>query len=71
MTRSKGSIGKPRSFDPHDLRQILKPIHDKLAKAGVREERMPGNDMIVSKLLDWIDTKKVDEWVRNYAKTME
>jgi hypothetical protein len=70
MSKPKGSISKARSFDAGTLREILKPIHDKLSKAGVPEARMPSNEAIVSKLLSWLDQDKVAEWVKKYAETM-
>jgi hypothetical protein len=71
MARTKGAIHKPKSLDPGELREVLKPIHEKLRKAGVPDERMPSNEALVSKILDWIDDKEVGQWVADYAKTMK
>lgn len=70
--RTKQRRGKDRNLniDADELRKILKPIHDKLVKAGVPEERLPGNDAIVSMLMKWIDRDKIDTWVETYATAM-
>ncbi len=71
MGRKKGSVGKNRSVPADELRDVLKPVFAKLEKAGVPRERLPRNDAIVSKLLEWIDDKKVDDWIAMYAKAMK
>lgn len=71
MSRPKGAIAADRSLDAAELRAILKPVFQKLKKAGVPEERMPHNDAIISKLMSWIDGAKVDAWVKAYAAAMK
>lgn len=68
MARTKGSISRPRVIDPEELREILKPIYDKLAKAGVPEARLPSNEALVSHLLGWVDRDKIDAWIKDFAK---
>jgi hypothetical protein len=70
MARTKGAISKDRIVDAEELRHVLKPIYDKLVKAGVSEARLPTNEALVSKIVNWVDTKKIDAWVQEYAKLM-
>jgi hypothetical protein len=67
MTKQKGSISVDRSFPAQELRELLKPIFNKLKKAGVREDRYPSAELILSHLLEWVDDEKVSEWVQKYA----
>ncbi len=67
MARTKGAISKPRQIDAEELREVLKPVFEKLKKAGVPEERLPTLEAVVSHVLDWVDDAKVDEWVKKYA----
>jgi hypothetical protein len=71
MGRKKGSISTPRNIPAEELREILKPIFNKLRKARVPEMQLPSNEALVSKLLDWIDQEKVDDFVNTYAKLMK
>jgi hypothetical protein len=71
MGRKKGSISTPRNIPAEGLREILKPIFNKLRKARVPEAQFPSNETLVSKLLDWIDDSKVDKFVTEYAKLMK
>ncbi len=70
MGRARGSVAKDREVPADELRDILKPIFDKLRKAKVPEERLPNNDALVSMLLNWIDDDKVNAWIKSYAETM-
>ena len=67
MPRPKGAIGRNREVSAAKLRKFLKPIYEKLARAGVPEVRMPSNDAMVSHLIDWVDETKVDDWVTRLA----
>jgi len=55
-------------FDAEELREILKPIYDKLVKKGVPEERLPSNETLVSHILDWVDDDKVNDWIDGFSK---
>ena len=68
MPRTKGAVGRGRTMEAERLREILKPIHDKLKRAGLSEAALPTNDALVSKLLDWVDNAKIDAWVKQYVK---
>jgi hypothetical protein len=70
MPRTKGSLGKDRAIDAKKLRDVLKPIYDKLRNAGVQEESLPSNDLLVAKLLDFLDEDQIDNWVNDYARLM-
>lgn len=67
MARTKGAISKARSIDAEELREVVKPVFEKLKKAGVPEERLPTVEAVVSHVLDWVDDGKVNEWVKNFA----
>ena len=71
MTRKKGSVGKARSIEAEDLREVLKPIYDELEKAGVSDAQLPSNEALASKLLDFHDHAKVKKWVKEYAAVMK
>ena len=65
--RTKGSVAKPRNLDPIDLRELLKPIHDRLVAKGVPEYRLPSNTALASHVLDWVDDNKVNAWIDAFA----
>jgi len=65
--RVKGSITKDRSIDAEALREVLKPIYEKLRAKGVSDADLPNNEDLVDRLLDYIDENAVDEWVNKYA----
>lgn len=67
MAKKKGSISKGRLLNAEQLREILKPIYDKLEKAGVPDERLPTNEALISHIVQWVDHKKVDAWVTKFA----
>ena len=67
MARVKGSITKDRSVDAEALRELLKPIYEKLREKGVRDADLPNNEDLVDRLLDYIDEKAVNEWIEKYA----
>lgn len=71
MGRVKGAIVKARAIDPEELREILKPIYEKLKRAGVSDAAMPPTEALVAKLLGWIDNDQVATWVKEYAKVMK
>lgn len=62
MGRVKGSISKDRSIDAEALREVLKPIYEKLREKGVKDSDLPNNEDLVDRLLDFIDEKAIDEW---------
>ena len=67
MGRVKGSISKDRSIDAEALREVLKPIYEKLRDKGVSDSDLPNNEDLVDRLLDFIDEKAVDGWADKYA----
>jgi hypothetical protein len=73
MGRTKGSVGKDRhvQIPADDLREKLKPIYNKLRKAGVTDAALPTADAILGKLIMWADDSKIDEWVKKYAEAMK
>ncbi len=68
MGRVKGSITKDRSIDAEALREVLKPIYEKLRDKGVSDADFPNNEDLVDRLLNYIDEKAVDEWAGKYAE---
>jgi hypothetical protein len=68
--KRKGAIHKGRVIGARKLREFLKPIHARLRRAGVPKSRLPDNDAIVSKLLDFVDDEKVQDWIDRYADAM-
>lgn len=70
MPRPKGSIAKNREFSAAKLRNLLKPIHDKLSAAGIPAVRIPTNDAILSLVLEWVDQDKVDAWIETLTGAM-
>ncbi len=67
MGRVKGSIAKDRSIDAEALREVLKPIYEKLRVKGVNDADLPNNEDLVDRLLGFIDEKAIDEWADKYA----
>lgn len=67
MGRVKGSITKDRSIDAEALREVLKPIYEKLRDKGVSDADLPNNEDLVDRLLDYIDEDAVDQWADKYA----
>ena len=67
MGRVKGSISKDRSIDAEALREVLKPIYEKLRDKGVNDADLPNNEDLVDRLLNFIDESAVDEWADKYA----
>lgn len=67
MARVKGSITKDRSIEAEALREVLKPIYEKLRDKGVSDADLPSNEDLVDRLLNYIDQAAVDEWVGKYA----
>ncbi|MDT3457338.1 hypothetical protein ROV96_19630 [Stenotrophomonas pavanii] len=67
MGRVKGSITKDRSIDAEALREVLKPIYEKLREKGVSDTDLPNNEDLVDRLLDFIEEKNVDDWATSYA----
>ena len=67
MGRVKGSISKDRSIDAEALREVLKPIYEKLRDKGVNDSDLPNNEDLVDRLLDFIDENAVDGWADKYA----
>lgn len=67
MGRVKGSISKDRSIDAEALREVLKPIYEKLRDKGVNDSDLPNNEDLVDRLLDFIDENAIDGWADNYA----
>ncbi|MEQ9728348.1 hypothetical protein ABRP29_22185 [Pseudomonas sp. WHRI 8822A] len=67
MARVKGSITKDRSIDAEALREVLKPIYEKLRDKGVSDADLPNNEDLVDRLLDYIDEGAVEEWAGKYA----
>ena len=65
MTRKKGSVGKARSIEAEDLREVLKPVYDELEKAGVSDAQLPSNEALVSKLLTSPTTRRSRNWSRS------
>jgi lipoate-protein ligase A len=68
MGRVKGSITKDRSLDAEALREVLKPIYEKLREKGVSDADLPNNEELVDRLLENIDEKAVEEWIKKYAE---
>ncbi|QNH14826.1 hypothetical protein [Xanthomonas sp. SI] len=68
MGRVKGSITKDRSIDAEALREVLKPIYEKLREKGVSDTDLPNNEDLVDRLLEFIDEKAVDDWGDKYAE---
>lgn len=68
VSKKRGSIDKPRVFDAEELREILKPIYDRLMAQGVPNARLPSNETLVSHILDWVDDAKVSAWIDGFAK---
>ena len=68
MGRVKGSISKDRSIDADALREVLKPIYEKLRDKGVNDADLPNNEDLVDRLLDFIDEEPVNNWVDQYAE---
>jgi hypothetical protein len=66
--RVKGSITKDRSIDAEALREVLKPIYEKLREKGVTDTDLPNNEDLVDRLLDFIDEKAIDDWAGEYAE---
>lgn len=71
MPRPKGAIQKDREFSARNLSEKLKPIHKMLNAAGVKEADMPSNDVILGRMLNWLDWEKAKKWVADYAKVMK
>ena len=67
MGRVKGSITKDRSIDAEALREVLKPIYEKLRDKGVTDTDLPNNEDLVDRLLGFIDEDAVDKWAGQYA----
>lgn len=67
MGRVKGSISKDRSIDAEALREVLKPIYEKLRENEVADADLPSNEDLVARLLDFIDEKAIDDWSGKYA----
>ena len=68
MGRVKGSISKDRSIDAEALREVLKPIYEKLRDKGVNDADLPNNEDMVDRLLDFINEETVDEWASKYSE---
>lgn len=68
MARQKGSISKDRSLDAEALREVLKPIYERLRENGVEATEMPNNEDLVDRLLGFIDQQAIDEWANKYAE---
>jgi pyridoxine 5'-phosphate synthase PdxJ len=68
MGRVKGSITKDRSLDAEALREVLKPIYEKLREKGVSDVDLPNNEELVDRLLENIDENAVEEWTGKYAE---
>ena len=68
MGRVKGSISKDRSIDAEALREVLKPIYQRLRDKGVNDEDLPSNEDLVDRLLGFIDEESVDRWVDEYTE---
>ncbi len=67
MGRVKGSISKDRSIDAEALREVLKPIYEKLRDKNVNDADLPNNEDLVDRLLEFIDEGAIDEWADKYA----
>lgn len=65
--RVRGAISKDRSIDAEALREVLKPIYEKLRDKGVADDDLPNNEDLVDRLLGFIDEEPVNKWVNEYA----
>ena len=67
MGRAKGSIVNDRTVKAEDLREALKPIHEKLRAEGVKDDDLPSNEYLVGKLTELIDKKAVEKLATDYS----
>ena len=62
--RVRGAISKDRSIDAEALREVLKPIYEKLRGKGVADDDLPNNEDLVDRLL------RCAEWSRGLGGKM-
>lgn len=68
MGRVKGSIVNDRTVKAEELRETLKPIHEKLRAHGVKDEDLPSNEYLVGKLTELIDKNAVEKLAQDYSE---
>jgi hypothetical protein len=67
MAKPKGAISRDRIVEAETLREVLKPVYEKLREKGVSEFDLPSSEDLVKRLSHFIDYNKIDEWGDKYA----
>jgi hypothetical protein len=71
MGRPKGTIRKARLIPAEGLSVYTHYVKRALEERGVPERNQPKNDdliaMLIERLLDWLDWKRVDEFIDSEA----
>jgi hypothetical protein len=68
--RPKGAVSKPRMIGAVALRKVFRRVQDQLKARGLTPHQLPSNDLLASKLVDWLSDEKIDDFVKGWVKTV-